>query len=144
MSIDQETIDNIVKNGTYYNPAYNHYGYVTSVKCDKCNRAGINVCIGWEKYDLCMACVDLLTTKKPDLPKPRNLNDGFNGIYTLMMQSQFKPRPTPIEKNNKKLDEIDASSTLSFMMQEQFKQRLLPVCETSNDESNSDSFDSLD
>ena len=93
MSVDQETLDKIVKNGTFYNPASKHYSYETDVKCDKCLKTGINICIGWENYDLCMSCVDLLS-KKPVVPRPvvpSKPDDFTPTVCIMMMQDQFKP-----------------------------------------------------
>ncbi len=46
-------------NGQYFNPAKKRYppnpnGYV---ECDKCNKRGIDSCISWNEYDLCMNCI---------------------------------------------------------------------------------------
>lgn len=51
---------NVCKNGSYYNPAWSHYGRMTNVKCDKCGNTNLRVCIGWKKYDMCLECVDLM------------------------------------------------------------------------------------
>jgi hypothetical protein len=50
----------IAMNGTYYNPAYKHYGVKTNVVCDRCSRSNLNQCIGLDKADLCLKCADEL------------------------------------------------------------------------------------
>ena len=53
----------VFEHGTYYNPAWKHYGKSTvSVVCDKCGRADLAVSIGYESSDLCMACVGAMET----------------------------------------------------------------------------------
>lgn len=55
----------IYKFGDYYNPASKHYetrsNYnVINVICDRCGRKNLNICIGYNDYDLCIPCVDEL------------------------------------------------------------------------------------
>lgn len=55
--------------GTYYNPAWKHYGKPdTTVICDRCNARGLSVSIGWESTDLCMSCVDCLSNAAAPAP----------------------------------------------------------------------------
>lgn len=72
----------IYNEGKYYNPAWNHYGRKTNVVCDRCKTTQLKVCIGWNKYDLCMKCVDQISRhiREPEID-PRDM--------TLMMQSMF-------------------------------------------------------
>lgn len=50
----------IVDKGECYDPAYNHYGRVTRVMCDRC-RNYITVCIGYGKnHDLCLPCGEIV------------------------------------------------------------------------------------
>lgn len=51
----------IIKEGTFYNPAINHYNKANgSVNCDRCKRHNLPCCIGFEDQDLCMDCVAIL------------------------------------------------------------------------------------
>ncbi|ATZ80392.1 hypothetical protein BMW23_0335 [Bodo saltans virus] len=54
----------VVDNGTYYYPAWKHYGKHVNVFCDRCNRSCLSASIGFKNYDLCLRCVDELTSKK--------------------------------------------------------------------------------
>ena len=51
----------VIDSGTYYYPAWKHYGRPTTILCDRCNRQDLKACIGWSQYDLCLICVDELT-----------------------------------------------------------------------------------
>jgi hypothetical protein len=79
-SIDQEIMISICKNGTYYNPANKHYNSTGNVMCDRCQSDPLVASIGWNNYDLCLKCVDIINTKvkEPVL------------FTTNMEQSQFK------------------------------------------------------
>lgn len=54
--------EDVLKHGTFYNPAYLHYPNSNSkqVNCDMCEEL-INVAIGHNNIDLCMLCVHNLT-----------------------------------------------------------------------------------
>jgi hypothetical protein len=47
---------NIYRWGTYYNPAYRHYGQDVVVHCDKCLQSHLTACLGWTDHDLCLDC----------------------------------------------------------------------------------------
>ena len=53
--------DDIIKRGTYYNPASNHYHLGSTVMCDRCQRSNLSVCVGINNRDLCLSCVQELT-----------------------------------------------------------------------------------
>lgn len=47
--------------GTYFNPSGKHYGKILGrVNCDYCKTENIKQCIGLDKVDLCMKCIDKL------------------------------------------------------------------------------------
>ena len=100
-SIDKETVINICKYGTYYNPASNHYGSSKNVVCDKCYKNRLDICIGWKSYDLCFKCTEEINNEL------KNKMD-FDMIRTNMEQNQF----TSIKKIN--------NDFLTYMMQNQF------------------------
>lgn len=58
--LSNEKLKEIVENGTRYTPAYNHYGYVTNVICDKCREYTEDVIGYGTVHDLCMNCVDVV------------------------------------------------------------------------------------
>ena len=107
--VTPEIIANISKFGTYYNPASNHYGKEVNVICDKCKKNGLNVCIGWQTFDLCLKCAEEVS--RPIIkPNPQ--------IYTLMMQSQFRePQVVSMMLQSQFRD----NDNLTFMMQNQFR-----------------------
>lgn len=121
MSTDQEILNNIFRLGKYYNPAHKHYDENTDVVCDKCQRHGIDVSIGWKNYDLCMSCVDYMS-KSPIVPKVNKPNElmldygeepniiilGGKECLIYMMQSQFNSKIKP-------------GSVKATMMQRQFR-----------------------
>jgi len=44
--------------GIYYYPAWKHYGNRDiEIGCDRCQRLGLYVCIGWNDCDICMECM---------------------------------------------------------------------------------------
>ena len=51
----------VVDNGTYYYPAWKHYGKLVSVVCDRCGKSNLKACVGLGQLDLCMICIDELT-----------------------------------------------------------------------------------
>lgn len=57
-----------LKSGTFFYPAWKHYGVKMYVSCDRCNRQNLEVSLGYGKYDLCLLCVDELTRKNFDCP----------------------------------------------------------------------------
>lgn len=71
LQINKQKILELVKYGTYYNPAYKHYGEEGNVYCDKCKKQDLSVCIGYETMDLCLQCVEEVADciKNPGLCK---------------------------------------------------------------------------
>jgi len=51
----------VIDHGTYFFPAWKHYGRQTIVVCDRCNESHIKACIGFDDKDLCLSCADELT-----------------------------------------------------------------------------------
>lgn len=80
--IDKKLMLKIYKYGTYYNPASKHYNSVVNVMCDKCYKDKLEMCIGYEDYDLCLFCIEEINkmkqkTLKRDMPR-------------RMMQKQYR------------------------------------------------------
>ena len=57
---------NVYRYGTYYNPAWKHYGKPGSVGCDRCLRDGLTVSVGWMEFDICLACLDEIDAEYGD------------------------------------------------------------------------------
>lgn len=51
------TLVNIYYFGNYYNPADKRYYPGASVRCDRCLKNNIDICVGWDRYDLCLTCI---------------------------------------------------------------------------------------
>lgn len=78
------SVQEVYENGTYYNPAWKHYGKENiNVQCDRCYRDNLSVCIGYGENDLCMKCVDSLGNQV------RLSNVDRLDRMTLMLQEQF-------------------------------------------------------
>ncbi len=84
--IDKKTMIKIWKYGTYYNPASKHYGNPGNIMCDKCFKDNLNMCIGYEDYDLCLNCVEDINKIKQKMIKDRAARSGPR----RMMQKQFR------------------------------------------------------
>lgn len=94
----------ILERGTFYFPAGAHYGNPDAkVNCDRCKRSGIPACIGFERNDLCLPCVELVALRTPPtinshrtiVPGPlRETRPEINyPVMTLMVQDMFdRPR----------------------------------------------------
>lgn len=51
--------------GTYFYPAYEHYGRKTNVGCDRCKKSNLTECIGYgDKLDLCLSCVTAINRQR--------------------------------------------------------------------------------
>lgn len=89
---------NIAKKGTYYCPAYKHYGTTNdnkeeeiNVVCDRCNREKLKNCVGFNNKDLCMACVkDLID--KDDKDNSNDVVPYDKPIKHISLPKRMKPR----------------------------------------------------
>ena len=104
MNQSNETIlKKICQLGTYFNPASKHYKNNSKVSCDRCRKQNIDICIGWDSYDLCMKCVqevnNIIISEKNE---PQMLS--------FMQQSQF-------------ITNMEQSQFLTNMEQSQFRQK---------------------
>jgi hypothetical protein len=52
----------VLDSGKYFYPAWKHYGRPVAVACDRCGKSGLRACIGFGQQDLCMVCVEELTS----------------------------------------------------------------------------------
>src|SRR4051812_4684441 len=95
--ITSNLMENICKFGTYYNPAWKHYGVMTNVVCDRCHKDNLNSCIGWQTFDLCLGCVQEVTNtvnKSHHIAARERAYGDMLGVTqvmtTNMMQNQFR------------------------------------------------------
>src|SRR5437868_7628311 len=110
--MSEQTLKDIVNYGTYYNPASNHYNNGGTVTCDRCKKTDLDICIGWEKYDLCLPCVEKV---KNNMNKP--VSDNTPRI--MMMQSQFATRMEQEQFRTK----MQQNQFATFMQQNQFNEK---------------------
>jgi len=66
---------NAVERGTFYYPAWKHYGSSpVDVVCDRCSRNNLVSCIGYgSNFDLCLNCVQTITetlNESTQIPNP--------------------------------------------------------------------------
>ncbi len=73
-SIDKKTMLKICKYGEYYNPASSHHGggKNINVMCDKCYKDKLEICIGYENYDLCLSCNEEINKIKNKITPKRS------------------------------------------------------------------------
>ena len=79
---------NIIKNGTFYNPAAKHYSQLfVNVVCDKCKKSNLDMSIGWENYDLCLSCANNIKKDAPfTVPDiMTKMMDPIGEVMTMMM-----------------------------------------------------------
>ena len=63
----------VIDHGTYFFPAWKHYGREVNVICDRCATSNLPACIGFNTRDLCLPCVTTLTSNicSPLVPFPQ-------------------------------------------------------------------------
>ncbi|AYV82002.1 MAG: hypothetical protein Homavirus2_6 [Homavirus sp.] len=117
----------IYKYGTYYNPATNHYGAVGSVNCDRCHRKLLDICIGWQTYDLCIECIQdinqhthVFVAKNP-LSNP--LSNPTASVYpTSSPNEQFLTEMRQLQfRSNDSNEQNKDPKYCSYMIQSQFR-----------------------
>ena len=83
---DESVYKKICESGILYYPSNKHYDSTTSVNCDRCHKHNINVCIGWNSYDMCLNCVqevcNCIDKDKPKIEEPK-----------ILQNLEFKPSP---------------------------------------------------
>lgn len=104
--LTREKTISLLTNGTFYNPAAKHYNKTdVNVICDRCRKANLDMCIGYETYDMCLSCVQEANTqlkRHKEIQKfPPTMYDRFietaypdrdqERTATYMSQAQFRP-----------------------------------------------------
>lgn len=112
--IPEKVFTDIVNNGIYYYPAKKHYlnhsNYNNlNVVCDRCNRNNLAASIGFQKYNLCLLCVESIIN-------PKNKNQ----LSTKMEQSVFQTRTNMMQNMTRNIDVDEFSDEHSLMMQGMF------------------------
>ena len=134
------TFITVCDKGTYFYPAYNHYGRTTRVRCDRCGKEDLNECIGYgDRLDLCLSCVTIINAqrfKKEPRCVTRMMQDQYfrepiqtiDDACTYMEQNQFSTKPsfgeirTLMEQNEFSYQQFEPM--LTMMEQNQLKLQL--------------------
>ena len=91
MISNSEAFD-IISNGTFYFPAYKHYGAIPqSIKCNMCNSSTLSS-IGFQNFDLCLSCVDSITKYIPQKYQPSTqTNNQMSNTNSSSLDEYFMP-----------------------------------------------------
>ena len=79
----------VLKNGTYYNPAWKHYEEDHIVNCDRCHKNDINIAIGYIDKDLCLKCVDEINKNIKTLELEESLKYTIGDELSKMTQNTY-------------------------------------------------------
>jgi len=71
----------IIINGTFYFPAWKHYNQETIVNCDLCHKNCLFCSIGYQTFDLCLECVNLII--HPSINNDKNNDNNNNRIIEI-------------------------------------------------------------
>jgi len=114
----------VVEKGTFFYPAFTHYGKETNVCCDFCSKSNLDSCIGYGDKDLCLRCVELFVENE----KNKNLHQ-LSDLYrhpqqqtnphfmTRMMQDSVRRNTTTsgFMTTNMMQDSVRRNTTGGFM-----------------------------
>lgn len=99
--MNEKILKDIIKKGRYYYPATSHYDNSKNVQCDRCFKNDLKACIGYDSMDLCLECVDKLTSRNdmivPYFPMIERdyltamVQDIYKPSLTFMVQDVFRP-----------------------------------------------------
>lgn len=82
MNLSEVYFRQVVKNGTFYNPASKRYGPLAVVVCDRCRKKPLLACIsGANGVDVCLLCANALVEESSRDAYPENLV-GKTAEYT--------------------------------------------------------------
>ena len=115
----------VVEKGTFFYPAFTHYGKETNVCCDFCSKSNLDSCIGYGDKDLCLRCVELFVENE----KNKNLHQ-LSDLYrhpqqqtnphfmTRMMQDSVRRNTTTsgFMTTNMMQDSVRRNTTTSGFM----------------------------
>lgn len=108
----------IVEKGTFYYPAYKHYGRITNVNCDFCSKSNLDCCLGFLDKDLCLRCVELFVDN--DKNKYSQLADLYKPALETQSQSQTKKKINPSFLTRMQQDSV-RPQIITNMMQDSVK-----------------------
>ena len=109
--MSSDLIKQTLEYGTYYYPAKKHYNYNSPmIYCDNCGKCNLTACIGYEKYDLCLLCVDYLSKQSETTTEEsttKNIKPSFISLNTfrvLVQRPEFNTKYNGFNKNMYSLD----------------------------------------
>ncbi len=107
----------VVQNGTFYYPAYKHYGnYPINVVCDYCNKSNLSCSVGFGDKDLCLSCVDLfVNTQNNNSPK-------LQDIYKPKQEFKHRPLTRMMQDSVRQNIPHDKIKITTLMMQDSVRQ----------------------
>ena len=130
--LSREKTIQVFRNGIYYSPASKHYNNGNadlSVVCDRCKKTNLDICIGYETYDICLQCIQEISNqlkkqkeieKFPSCTATYMQQDQFRPMYaTNMEQAQFRPLTRMIQSQFRNSNNYD-DDCKTFMIQSQF------------------------
>ena len=87
--------------GTYYYPATKHYNYASPIiYCDNCGKCNLTACIGYDKYDLCLSCVNYLTTSEHLIYHNDSISKDNESLITKNIKPEFYQNVNPLMYRN--------------------------------------------
>ncbi len=121
----------IVYHGKFYYPASLHYNNeFSNIVCDKCHRNNLKVCIGWEKFDICIQCAHQIMFDYTGIRYNPDIKiDDYKPIprqpLTLMMEDRYKINTdrylTRMAQDMYKINDYNYKPILTFMLQDMYK-----------------------
>ena len=155
LPINDLIVKSILNRGTFYYPASAHYGGAMVVSCDLCRRSNLTACIGFDKYDLCLTCVERTTSApsglmmlRPPMPEAPTTLIMQDSVVTKMMQDSVRFPATRIQDSVPKpmtfmvQDSVRFPATriqdsirqpMTYMMQDSVVRRREPVARMMQD-----------
>lgn len=68
----------ILERGQFYCPAGKHYGNPdAAVTCDRCQRTNIPACVGFERFDYCLSCIEAIVQTCPTWSSSSSSSLGY-------------------------------------------------------------------
>jgi len=107
----------VIKHGVYYNPANKHYSYKGFVTCNRCFKTNLDVCIGFNEYDLCLNCLQEILIHEKKMETKKDCNDLCINDVTLKTINFDENKNAPCKNPGYQYDSDDYQSD---MMQDMF------------------------
>ena len=127
----QEALE-VIYRGKFYYPAFKHHSQSpVNINCDLCRKSGLECSIGYQSYDLCLGCVDMLVgsgSKQNQITKLSQINqpNQFNSQNIQTQQSKQakefqqtqQAQPNFLQQNPSSNSSSNSSQYLTRMAQD--------------------------